>query len=164
MIEQGVGETDSMLALQAAATTLLAFGAALAATYLRGAEFFQHPLLSILGLPAGIVMAVMGCILLGIGARSLRRRFDLPDVALELWICRNCSQTNEGSLKACWSCGLPYQLPRGTPTHIPAQSRWRCSRCRVWNGILRSRCWFCGLEHKPALAAGKKRKRRRGPR
>lgn len=140
-----------MLALQAAATTLLAMGTALAATYLRSVEFFQHPLLQALGLPLGIILAVSGAILLGVGAMRLRAKSNLRAVTLEVWTCQNCDQTNEGSLAACWSCGLPYQLRRGPPTHIPVEARWKCPRCQVWNGVLRPRCWYCDGEHDSAV-------------
>lgn len=145
-----------MTGLHTLATTLLAFGAALSATYLRSAQFFQHPVLTTLGLPIGLVLVATGCALLAVGSRRLGSRFSVKGPVAQLWDCRNCGQTNEGTLQACWSCGLPYNLPSRTPSHIPVDSRWQCTRCRVWNGVLRARCWFCGLERKPEV------QRRRG--
>ncbi len=145
-----------MMGLQAAATSLLALGMTLAATYLRSVEFFQIPLLQLMGLPLGLLLALAGMILMGVGALRARSRTGLSPLKLELWACRNCGQTNEGPLSACWSCGLPFQLPKATPDHIPAQTRWQCPRCQVWNGVLRIRCWYCGLEVGHGHRAGRK--------
>lgn len=140
------GEAHRMPGVQAVATTLIAFGMSLVATYLRSVEFFKHPLLEALGLPLGIVLALVGALLLGVRAMRWRTRSSFSGIELEIWICLGCGQSNEGSLRACWSCGLPSRLSKATPSHIPVEARWQCARCKVWNGVGRLQCWHCGLE------------------